>query len=176
MTTVVGIQKVDGCVLVADSRTTGETGRPYSHILVQKITMRGEFLIGGAGDPQACDIVQHIWEIPEFVEDEDAYRFMVTKVAPSIRTCLKDNGYEKDKDDKDSGFVFLLAFRGTIYELDETFTISMTDSGIYGIGSGSKYAIGALQAGADWQTAMEIAERNDIYTAAPFCLFQQDKN
>ena len=52
----------------------------------------------------------------------------------------------------------------------------MTDSGVYGIGSGSKYAIGALQAGADWQTAMEIAEKNDIYTAAPFCLFQQDKN
>ncbi len=176
MTTIVGIQREDGCLLAADSRTTGETGRPYSHSKVQKITERGEFLIAGAGDPQACDIVQHIWEIPEFVEDEDAYKFMITKVAPSIRTCLKENGYEKDKDDKDGGFVFLFAFRGTLYELDETFTVSMTDSGIYGIGSGSKYAIGALQAGAEWEEALAIAEKNDIYTCKPFVTFSQIKH
>lgn len=175
MTTVIGVQRDDGCLLVADSRTTGETGRPYSHAAIQKITSRGEFLIGGAGDPQACDIIQHSWQMPEYVEDEDVYGFMVQEVAKSIRTCLKDNEYSKDKDDKDGGFIFLLAFRGTIYELDETFTISMTDTGIYGIGSGSKYAIGALQAGSDWSEAMKIAEKNDIYTAGPFHLFEQKK-
>lgn len=174
MTTIIGVQREDGCLLVADSRTTGETGRPYSHAKIQKVTSRGEFLIAGAGDPQACDIIQHIWEVPEFVEDDDAYNFMVTHVAGSIRNCLKSNGYEKDKTDKDGGFVFLLAFKGVIYELDETFTISMTDTGIYGIGSGSKYAIGALQAGATWEQAMEIAEKNDIYTSKPFKSFQQN--
>lgn len=159
---------------MADSLTTGETGRPYSHTKIQKITSRNEFLIAGAGDPQACDIIQHVWEVPEFVEDNDAYNFMVTHVAGSIRTCLKENGYEKDKNDKDGGFVFLIAFKGVIYELDETFTISMTDTGIYGIGSGSKYAIGALQAGATCEQAMEIAEKNDIHTSKPFISFEQN--
>jgi ATP-dependent protease HslVU (ClpYQ) peptidase subunit len=51
----------------------------------------------------------------------------------------------------------------------------MRDDGIYGIGSGSKYAIGALQAGADWNTALTIAEKNDIYTAQPFIYRSQVK-
>lgn len=175
MTTVIGVQKEDGCVLVADSRTTGESGRPYSHPKVQKITERGDYLIAGAGDPQACDIVQHMWEMPEFVGDEDEYKFMVTRVSPSIRACLKENGYEKDKEDKDGGFLFLIAFRGTIYELDDTYTVSMTETGVYGIGSGSKYAIGALLCGADTMEAMKVAEANDIYTAGPFQTVRQEK-
>jgi ATP-dependent protease HslVU (ClpYQ) peptidase subunit len=51
----------------------------------------------------------------------------------------------------------------------------MRDDGIYGIGSGSKYAIGALYAGADWQWALEIAAINDIYTASPFKYYEQNK-
>ncbi len=44
----------------------------------------------------------------------------------------------------------------------------MRDDGFYGIGSGSRWALGALQAGADWKVALEIAEKNDIYTGSPF--------
>lgn len=100
---------------------------------------------------------------------------MVTKVSTSLKKCLKEKGYEKDKLDKDSGFLVLIALKGNLYEIDETCTISMRDDGIYGIGSGSKYAIGALQAGADWNTALTIAEKNDIYTAQPFIYRSQVK-
>jgi ATP-dependent protease HslVU (ClpYQ) peptidase subunit len=50
----------------------------------------------------------------------------------------------------------------------------LRDDGIYGIGSGSKYAIGALCVGANWQEALEVAERNDIYTSKPFKCFEQN--
>ena len=102
------------------------------------------------------------------------YNFVVSKVAPSIKACLKEKGYEPDKNDKEAGFLFLIAIRGTIYEIDATCTVSLRDDGIYGIGSGSKYAIGALCVGANWQEALEIAERNDIYTSGPFISFEQN--
>ena len=98
---------------------------------------------------------------------------MVTQVALSIRDCLSKNKYEKDKTDKDGGFVFLIAYKGTLYEIDETFTVYMRDDGYYGIGSGARWALGALQAGADWQKALEIAEKNDIYTGRPFTSLSQ---
>ena len=172
MTTIIGIQYEGSCLLAADSRTTNEMGRPYHHNKVAKITERGKWLIAGAGDPQACDIIQHIW-IPPKQEVKDDYKYMVTKVALSIRDCLRKNGYEKDKSDKDGGFVFLIAYNGVIYEIDETFTVYLRDDGLYGIGSGSRWAMGALQAGADWQKALEIAEKNDIYTGRPFISLTQ---
>jgi hypothetical protein len=153
MTTIIGIQTKDGCSLVADSRTSDEGGRPYSHPDINKITSRGEYLIAGAGDIQPCDIVQHIWSPPP-VPRTGLYEFMVTHVCPSIRQAIKDNGYEPKKD-QEPDFEFLIAIRGELFEIE--------------------YAIGALQAGASWETAMHIAEKNDIYTAKPFKVFNQLK-
>jgi ATP-dependent protease HslVU (ClpYQ) peptidase subunit len=167
MTTIIGIQSKGSCLLAADSRTTNEYGRPYHHEKVAKLTERGEWIIAGAGDPQACDIVQHLWAPPKQTIKDD-YKYIVSKAALSIRDCLKKNGYERDKSDPDGGFIFLIAYKGTLYEIDETFTVYMRDDGFYGIGSGSRWALGALQAGADWKVALEIAEKNDIYTGSPF--------
>ncbi len=47
MTTIIGIQKPDHCLLVADSRITDDSGRTYTHPVVTKITKRGKFLIVG---------------------------------------------------------------------------------------------------------------------------------
>ena len=181
MTTVIGMQFEEGCWLASDSRTTGETGRPYHHDWVEKITERGEYLIAGSGDADACDIIQHVWQPPEPPKknrknkENNLFSFMVAVVSPSIRQCLEDSDYEQDKNDKDAGYLFLIALRGVIYEIDNSHTVSMRDDGIYGIGSGSKYAIGALYAGATYTDALEIAAINDIYTAAPFKHYQQFK-
>ena len=140
MTTIIGVQGEEGCLLAADSRTTGETGRPYFHKFVEKITERGHYMIACSGDADACDIIQHQWDPPKPPKNvKKHYKFMVTKVSTSLKKCLKEKGYEKDKLDKESGFLVLIALKGNLYEIDETCTISMRDDGIYGIGSGSKY-------------------------------------
>jgi len=168
MTTIIAVQHKESCIFAADSRTTGSDGRPYHHMSVAKVTDRDGWLIAGSGDAPACDLIQHGWKAPKQVKTLDNYKYMVTVVSPSIRKYLKDNGYEIDANDKESGFLLLLAYKGTIYEVDDTYTVSMRDDGLYGIGSGSKWALGALQAGATMDEALEIAARNDIYTAGPF--------
>lgn len=173
MTTIIGIQDKNGCTLVADSRTSDEGGRPYSHPDIKKITPRGEYLIAGAGDAHPCDIIQHIWNPPP-VPVTGLYEFVVSQLCPSIRQAIKDNGYEPKKD-QEPDFEFLIAIRGELFEIDGSCSVSRRDDGIYGIGSGSKYAVGALQAGANWEMAMRIAEKNDIYTAKPFHVLVQPK-
>ena len=175
MTTIIGIQKEDHCLLVADSRITDDSGRTYTHPVVTKITKRGKFLIAGAGLTLPCDIVQHIWKPPSLtpVATKDPYHYMVETVAPSLRFTLSVNGYQPDKESEDQDFIFLIALNGVIYEIDDTLSVLMRDDGIYGIGSGASYAIGALQAGASWKQAMSIAAKNNVFTAPPFITHKQ---
>jgi ATP-dependent protease HslVU (ClpYQ) peptidase subunit len=46
--------------------------------------------------------------------------------------------------------------------------VSKNDDGIYAVGSGADFAIGALHAGATPMQAMEIAAKVSAYTAPPF--------
>jgi ATP-dependent protease HslVU (ClpYQ) peptidase subunit len=53
--------------------------------------------------------------------------------------------------------------------------VYLRDDGLYGVGSGSSFALGALAGGATWKQAMQIAARNDVYTAPPFITHRQEK-
>jgi hypothetical protein len=108
VTTIIGIQKPDHCLLVADSRITDDSGRTYSHPVVTKITKRGKFLIAGAGLTLPCDIVQHIWKPPSLtpVATKDPYHYMVETVAPSIRFTLSVNGINLIKNQKTKTLYF----------------------------------------------------------------------
>jgi hypothetical protein len=113
-----------------------------------------------------CDIVQHIWKPPSLtpVATKDPYHYMVETIAPSLRFTLSMNGYQPDKESDDQDFIFLIALNGIIYEIDDTLSVLMRDDGIYGIGSGASYAIGALHAGASWKQAMRYcSEEQCLY-------------
>ena len=64
MTTIIGIEYADSAAIVADSQTTDDSGRIYSHPDVKKIAERGAFLVAGSGEVLPCDVAQHIWEPP----------------------------------------------------------------------------------------------------------------
>lgn len=181
MTTIIGLQYEDSCFLVADSRTTDHNGKVYSHPQMTKISEVGPYLIAGAGETQPCDILQHCWEplLPTAKDRKDIYHFMVSKVAPSIRKCLVDNGYNFDEptsNDSEPRFTFLIALHGELFELDAEVSIQRIEDGIYGIGGGAPFAIGALYAGADAATAMEIASKVHAFTAGPFVAKEQFKH
>lgn len=177
MTTIVAIQYEDKVIMGADSLTTGD--RKYSHPKIAKITKRNNYLIGGSGLAEACDIAQHIWSppTPTTADRKDLYHFMISKVIPSLKKCFKDNQYDwqKDESEKDPNFAFLIAVGGQVFDISDDFSVMLDDSGVYGVGHGSPLAIGAIHAGASMEEALEIAARFDPYTAAPFLIFEQGK-
>jgi ATP-dependent protease HslVU (ClpYQ) peptidase subunit len=177
MTTIIAVQSNDGVLFGADSQVTAPNGRKYSASRMVKITERNEYIIAGSGECAPCDIAQHIWipPKPNAKDKKDLYHFMIASVVPSLKQCFKDNDYKINQDDDENAFSFLIALCGEIFEIADDFSISLDDSGFYGVGSGSSYAIGALHAGATVEQALMIAAKNDAFTSAPFVYIEQEK-
>jgi ATP-dependent protease HslVU (ClpYQ) peptidase subunit len=102
---------------------------------------------------------------------------MISKVVPSLKNCFKDNEYKWNEADADgeTKFAFLIAVGGQVFEIADDMSVALDSRGFYGVGSGSDYAIGALCAGADLETALKVAASNDVYTSAPFIYHTQLK-
>lgn len=176
MTTIVAVCKNGNVTMGADSQVT-DGSRPNRHPRMEKITKNNGYLIAGSGDSQPCDILQHIFvpPVPSVQERKDLYKFMIVKFIPAMRECLEDNGWKPSTDDKESGFNMLFAFDGEVFDIGDDLSVLLNDDGIYGVGSGSSYAIGALYAGATVEKALDYASSNDIYTSGPYQIVKQQK-
>ncbi len=177
MTTIIAVQYPDKAVIGADSQTTGATGRLASHTQMTKISLRGEYIIAGSGECAPCDIAQHIWvpPTPTAKESKDLYHFMIAKVVPSLKACFKENEYKWDVEDEETKFAFLIIIGGQIFEVADDFSVTLDGKGYYGVGSGSDFGIGALNAGATLKEALKIASDNDAFTSPPFIFHTQHK-
>jgi hypothetical protein len=106
MTTIIGVQLEHGCVIVSDSRIAA-SGKVYTHPDMVKAVQRGHYLIAGAGDYRALQIVLHGWTPPALTikARENLYEFMIkpikkggvdTKcVIKKVCSCEEDNFEEK---------------------------------------------------------------------------------
>ena len=161
----------------ADSQVT-DGNRKNNHVKMEKISKKNGYLIAGSGDSQPCDVLQHIFvpPVPTAKEKEDMYHFMISKFVPAMRECLEENGYKNDKEDKESGFNMIIAYNGEVFDIGDDLSVVLNQDGIYGVGAGSPFAIGALYAGASVTEALEIAAKNDVYTSGPFQVIRQQKS
>jgi ATP-dependent protease HslVU (ClpYQ) peptidase subunit len=177
MTIIIAVQSDDGVLFGADSQVTAPNGRKYSAQQMVKISERNGYIIAGSGECAPCDIAQHIWNppTPTVKDRKDLYHYIIAKVVPSLKQCFKDNDYKVNQDDDENAFSFLIAICGELFEIADDFSVSRDDSGFYGVGSGSSYAIGALHAGATVEQALTIASHNDAFTSAPFIYIDQEK-
>jgi len=180
MTTIVGIQHENYCEIHVDSRITDDDGRIYSHPDMKKYAQRGAFVIAGSGEVLPCDIAQNVWTPPKPTEYDknNPYKFMITKAMPSLRKTLINNGYNFDepKEKNDVRFHFIIAFNGELFDVDQELTVTRDESGLYAVGSGAPYALGALLMGADGEEALDAAAKISVYTAPPFYSIVQYKN
>lgn len=177
MTTIVGVQYEDSCVIASDSRVA-EGGKVYTHPEMVKAVERGSYIIGGAGDYRALQVVLHGWSPPlvSAKAKTNLYEFVINKVAPSLKTTLQEAGIDFGKStDGDDKFELqlIIGINGVLFEIDSDFAVAMNDNNFYGIGSGGDFALGALHAGATILDAMRIAAINNNGTSAPFHILEQ---
>jgi ATP-dependent protease HslVU (ClpYQ) peptidase subunit len=175
MTTVIGFQGPDFAILGADSQITDGDKRIISPS-TPKIAKLGKYLFAMAGDVRPGDILAYNWKPPAY-DGTDPVKFMGKKIIPSIIATFRANGYDFEKEN--NSFNFLLAFAGNIFQIGDSLDINQSHDGLYGIGSGSPYALGYLAgtvpnlATPDWAEdqfleALAISEKYDINTCAPF--------
>jgi len=183
MTTLVGIELDDRCILVADSQITEDNLRTIS-TKTPKIISVGRYLLGITGDSRPGDILSYNWTPPTY-KGADPIQWMGKKVMPSILAAFKENGYDpyEATKDKEAGFDYLVAFNGNLFHIAVDLSFIKSDRGIYGLGSGGSFGLGYLAGLSDnllsskperhAQRAVEIASVLDVNTALPLQLVTQ---
>lgn len=189
MTTVVGIQGNGFAVLGADSRISsiGSDGFVYQVHTAKpgysKIAKNGPYLIGTAGDVRAINLLTHVFAPPKPTSRTNLDKFMTSRFIPELRDCFEKAGYSlRDKEAEhvaQHSSTILVAIHGSIYLIDGDYSWISEGTGIYAIGTGSQYAIGAMtaliekpaskkQAVLVAKRSLEIATQFDPHTGPPF--------
>jgi ATP-dependent protease HslVU (ClpYQ) peptidase subunit len=157
MTTIIAVEEKTGVTVAADSRVSGG---PLNDGWVQKIVKNGPFLFAAAGHLRAIQILEyaHLPYPPATNKDNAIDRFVSLELVPAIIEAFT----KVDDSESREGSTFLAVVRGRVYEIsggDGAWLRS--DRGLYAIGSGSMYALGALEAGASVEKAIRIASTYD---------------
>ena len=170
MTTIIGIQNLDEANLYADVLTTSD-GRAFDAPSMKKIIVRGDYVLAAAGAGGICDHITHVWRPPTY-KGIPVYEFAVSQVVPSLMNSLNSsNLLTGDKDD--IAWQVLAAVDGEIFQIESDGTVLQSSDGLYGIGTGSPYALGALATGATESEAMQVAARFDMNTRLPMQVVRQ---
>jgi ATP-dependent protease HslVU (ClpYQ) peptidase subunit len=201
MTTILAYQGNDFAVVGTDSRISSfdDGGMVYQITTLgsgaAKVAENGEYLIGVAGDVRAINIVHHAFSPPvasRTVKDKKLDIFMTKSFVPSLRSCFEEQGYatpekEGQQHRAEQASSVLVAIHGTVYVIESDYGWTSDQSGMYAIGTGSAYALGALealvgrrvlsveQAKSFVTKALGIAAKFDPFTGGPFKTFLQER-
>jgi 20S proteasome alpha/beta subunit len=146
MTTLVGLQHDDWCIIASDSKTSfsnfGTDGSP-----IPKIAINKQYIIAGAGMVRGSNLA-HLAFNPPRAPKENLDKFMVTKFIPALRKCFVQHGYDmkESSDIAQHDSEFIVAINGIIYQIDPSYSIERLGSKYYVNGSGFQFAMGALDA------------------------------
>lgn len=201
MTTIVGIQGDTFAVVCTDSRVSSfdESGMAFQITTLgagtSKVATNGKYILGAAGDVRAINIIHHAFTPP--TPPANAYgkkldQFITRQFIPSLRHVFDEQGYslpERDSSDHlaEHSSTIVVVVHGTLYIIEGDYSWTSDTSGIYAIGTGSSYALGALQAliGGKRLTAQQaksigtkaltVASKFDPYTGSPFQSFVQER-
>jgi hypothetical protein len=201
MTTIVGIQGENYALVCVDSRISSfdSSGSLYQINTLKegasKVAVNGKYLLGAAGDVRAINILHHVFQPPvppPNTKGKKLDQFFTAKFIPALRECFEQQGYAMpDIEDKqhiaEQSSTILVVIQGNIYVVDGDYSWTSDASGLYALGSGSSYALGALQAlhvtskSTPLQAkkialkALNIAAKFDPHTGSPFHTFVQEQ-
>lgn len=158
MTTIAAVQGRDWAVIAFDSQVTEDNGRNYTLPTESgKVCENGPYIMGAAGDLRAVNILAHNFHPPDPGELEGSAldRFMSSKFIPSMKKCFDVNFYGKDNE---HASLIMVVVNAVIYEVGGVYDVIRDEKGIYALGSGSSYALGAMyQADEDLSRTMKNA-------------------
>lgn len=158
MTTIVAIQGDGYVVMGTDSRISTLDGDGYVsrvHTMssnISKICQISGMLIGVAGDVRAINLVSHALQVQPpsaSLKNKKLDEYITNKFIPSLRGCFETNGYspphrEASEHVAEQGSEMILAVNSVIYQIDNDYAWSNDATGLYSIGTGGQYALGAL--------------------------------
>lgn len=156
MTTIVAVETPGGVTFATDSRVSGAS---LNDGWISKVFENKGITFGIAGYLRVSQMMQHVKlpDLPKSNKPEKIDKWVTQELAPlmvRIGKEMSEGGFR-------SGSNALVSVKGRVYDLGTDGSWTRNSSGVYAIGSGSSYALGALESGASPKKAIKIASKYD---------------
>lgn len=160
MTTIVAQQVGNDVLFGWDSLSV--QGNEKAELLTPKVFANGGVVYGVAGNARVLDLLAYS-DLPEY-DGSEPRRWLVTKWIPEMRALFQEEPAMVDEEGAVEGAMLLVAVGGRVFETDPLLFMAERRSGMYTLGSGGQFALGALLAGATVYGAVRVAADLDPYT------------
>lgn len=147
MTCVIGFKSEKDNKIYIGADTLGSTAYTTTNRKDGKIFGLGEFTIGFAGSYRMGQVLQYKLDVPAQRDSQSDHEYMVTTFIDAVRKLFDKNGIlGVDKENKEFGGLFLVAYKNELYTVDYDFQVGHSKETFTAIGSGGEVALGALYA------------------------------
>jgi len=202
MTTILGVQGEGFSVICTDSRISSMDESGFTSQIItlaknsSKVAVNGKYLLGAAGDVRAINILHHVFVPPvpsPGLSGSKLDSFFTNKFVPTLRNTFEVQGYAAPERDNSShiaeqGSTVICSVHGYIYVVDGDYSWTSDATGLYALGTGSAYGLGALsvlfnkkkelnplQTKSLCLKAIAIAAKYDPHTGPPYYTYIQEQ-
>lgn len=111
-----------------------------------KVFKQGPFIMGFTTSFRMGQLLMSSRFIsPKQKANQTDYDFMVTDFVDAVRNCFKDGGYlQKEDSGEEKGGMFLVGYKGVLYEMHEDFQVGIPHEIFSACGCGDDLAKGAF--------------------------------
>lgn len=141
MTCIVGVKRGSTVAVGADS--LGSTAHYCMERAEPKVFRKRGFVMAYTTSFRMGNILQHVFKPPKY-KGGDAHKFMVKKFIPSLRKCLKEEGYMKIINAEENAGTFIVAFRHFLFIVESDLQVGQPADDYIAHGSGIEVAMGSL--------------------------------
>lgn len=153
-----------------------------------KVFAFGEMVIGYTTSFRMGQLIEHKLQLPSDIPDdfEALDRWMAIEFSESVRCVLRDAGYLKSDNGRESMGAFIIGLRGRLYTMDDDLHVRRTLNRFLSCGCGGPIASGAMHAFAGGfaptdgrivvGAALRAAEALSIGCRGPFTIISTPKS
>lgn len=160
MTAIAGL--IDGKDVWIGGDSAGVGGSFLTIRRDPKVFTIGEFVLGYTSSFRMGQLLRFYLNPDTPKENQDKYEYMVCSFIPKVRQVLKENGYLKTENNREEAGVFLVGWRGALYQIDSDMQVSEPAFPYFACGCGRDLVIGSLNATQLLETNLTAKERIEL--------------
>lgn len=144
MTCIVGYVENGNVWIGGDSAGVG--GYSLQIRADEKVFKKEDMVFGFTSSFRMGQIIRSCLQIPEQSSKKTDYDYLCSDFIDKLIACFKDKEYATIKDSKVKGGVFLLGYKGNLYNIESDFQVGKVFKNYNACGCGFDLALGALHA------------------------------
>ncbi len=143
MTCIIGFVKNNKVFIGGDS--AGVAGLDYHIREDKKVFKKKNMIFGFTSSFRMGQILRYCFVIPDHDPRKDDFNYLCTDFMDALIKSFKNKGYATTKNDKVLEGVFLLGYKGNLYQVQSDFQVAKIQRPFDACGCGERYALGAME-------------------------------